>query len=76
MSERNLKPGPVLIDPRPAFTQDYYRLLSNSGNPFHRRGTEISRGYDSNKLRKDSQTFLHSKILSPTSSRAILELTT
>lgn len=46
------------IDPPNSAKRNYYNLLVNNGNPFHRRGTEISRGYDANKLRKNALSYM------------------
>lgn len=42
------------IDPPPQFIKDFYSLLTKAGHPFHRRGTEVSKGYDIYNLRKNS----------------------
>ncbi len=44
---------PDMVIPSPSsFKQSYFNLLTESANPFHRRGTEISQGYDNFGYRK------------------------
>jgi hypothetical protein len=42
------------IEPPAKFRKEFFNLLASCGNPFHRRGTEVSQGYDVYKLRNAS----------------------
>ncbi len=57
-TERKMSVPALPIDPPNSVKRNYFNLLVNNGNPFHRRGTEISRGYDTNKLRKNALSFM------------------
>lgn len=53
-TERRMTIPNLPMDPPQGFRKGFYECLNNSANPFHRRGTEISQGYDMYKLRKCS----------------------
>ena len=75
-TERKLSVPDLPIDPPNNFVSNFYNLLTQSPNPFNRRGTEISEGYDKYKLRKNSVSLMHndrnsqSKLLSKVPSTA------
>lgn len=58
-TERKLSVPDLPIDPPNNFVSNFYNLLTQSPNPFNRRGTEISEGYDKYKLRKNSISLMH-----------------
>jgi hypothetical protein len=60
-TERRMTIPALPIDPPQGFRKGFYECLNNSANPFHRRGTEISQGYDMYQLRKFSQSLLQNE---------------
>ena len=60
-TERRMTIPALPIDPPHGFRKGFYECLNNSANPFHRRGTEISQGYDMYQLRKFSQSLLQNE---------------
>ena len=60
-TERRLSVPALPIEPPQGFRKGFYECLNFSPNPFHRRGTEISQGYDVYQLRKASVRSRHSQ---------------
>ena len=64
-TERKLSVPALSIEPPMQYKKDYYSLLLNSGNPFHRRGTEVSQAYDVYRLRKHSLSHMNDPTWTP-----------
>lgn len=69
-TERRLSVPALPLEPPTQFKKDYYNLLMGSGNPFHRRGTEVSQGFDVYQLRKHSLSHMNDPSWTPKKSLA------
>jgi hypothetical protein len=67
-TDRKMSVPALQIDPPTQFKKEYLNLLMGGVHPFHRRGTEVSRGYDVYQMRKHSLSHLNDRAWSPVNS--------